>query len=250
MIRLIAARELRALFASPLAWGVLGLSQFVLAWRFLQLVDEYQRHYQPLLAGLETAYGVTELVAARFLGDAVPLMFLLLLAALLAMRAIAEERRAGSLPLLLAAPVSSTEIVLGKYLGNLCFLLIALALWALMPFSLQLGTALDVGRLAAGLFGLALLGAALLAVAIWASSLTAQPGLAAAVTFALGLLLMLLHLGGRGEDNLFQYLGSLPHYDQFLAGRVHSTALSYFLLLVLGFLGFAVRRLDASRVQS
>src|SRR5690606_23626991 len=100
-----------------------------------------------------------------------------------------------------------------------------------------LGTVLDLGRLAAGLLGLALLGAALLALATWASSLTAQPGLAAVVTFALGLLLMLLHLGSNGDDNLMQYLGSLPHYDQFLAGRVHTSALAYYLLLMLGFLG-------------
>jgi ABC-2 type transport system permease protein len=63
MIRVIASRELRSLFLSPLAWSVLGVLQLVLAWVFLVQVDTFMQ-IQPRLAALEGAPGLTDLVAA------------------------------------------------------------------------------------------------------------------------------------------------------------------------------------------
>ncbi|MBS1222542.1 MAG: transporter permease, partial [Proteobacteria bacterium] len=63
MIRVIAARELRGLFLSPLAWTLLGVSQALLAWIFIILVNDFQ-NVQGRLAGLEHAPGVTDLVVA------------------------------------------------------------------------------------------------------------------------------------------------------------------------------------------
>lgn len=251
MIATIAWRELRSLFASPLAWVLLGVAQFLLAWRFLQLVDEFQMYLEPALVRVNSSLGVTDLVVTRFLGDPIVLMVLLLLVAVLAMRLLAEERRSGTLSLLLSAPVTATQIVLGKYFGALAFLLLALVLWLLMPVSLHVGTALDLGRLAASAIGLGLLAAALLAIATYLSSLTAQPGVAAVTAFGAGLLLMLMHLGADVAERtaLFEYLGGLSHFDLWLAGTVSTGSLAYFLLLIVGFLGFAIRRLDALRVM-
>jgi len=250
MIATIAGREFKALFATPLPWILLALSQALLAWVFLSQVEAYQTQYQPLLATLGSGYGATELVVAVFLGDARLLVLLLLTVALLAMRLLAEERQGHTLPLLLAAPVSSLQLVLGKYLGGLAFVAVALLLWAAMPLSLLLGTALDLGRLAAALLGLALLAAALLALALWASALTARPGIAALVSFVAGLLLMALNRGAAGEAGALEYLGLLGHYQPFLQGWVNSADLAYFLLLIVAFLALAVRRLDALRVQA
>ena len=69
------------------------------------------------------------------------------------MRLISEERRSGTLNLLLSSPVSMTEIVLGKYLGIVLFLFILVLQISLMPLSLLMGTELDMGKLAAGLLG-------------------------------------------------------------------------------------------------
>lgn len=244
----IAGRELRSLFASPLAWLLLGVSQFLLAWWFLLLVDRYQQQYQPLLVKVASPLGVTDLVIAPFFSSLPLLMVLLLMVALLAMRLLAEERRGGTLPLLLSAPLSATQIVLGKYLGGLGFLALLVLLWLLMPLSLGLATGIDLARVAAMGLGLLGLSAALLALALYISSLNGQPAAAAAGAFGAGLLLMLL---GRGvsADGLLQYLGVLDHYERFLHGLVASVDLVYFLLLIVGFLGFTVRRLDALRLQ-
>ena len=136
MIRTLALRELRSLFLSPLAWAILAVVLFLLAWLFLAQVEYFQM-VQPRLVSIPNAPGITAIVVAPMLGDAA--IILMLVTPLLTMRLIADERRNHTLPLLLSSPVSMTEIVLGKYLGLLLFFLILLALIALMPLSLLMG---------------------------------------------------------------------------------------------------------------
>ncbi len=247
MILTIAGRELRSLFLSPLAWVLLAVVQLILAYLFLAQLEVYL-NLQPRLAALEGAPGATDLIVAPLLADAA--VVLLLVVPLVTMRLLSEERRAGTLELLLSAPVSMTEIVLGKYLGALAFLLIMLLLLALMPLSLLAAGGLDLGKLAAGLLGLALLAAAFAAAGLFLSSLTAQPAAAAAGTFGL---LLLLWLGdwsarGGGGDELVRYLALLSHYEPLLRGLVRSVDLAYFALFVLTFLVLSIRRLDAERL--
>ena len=123
MIPTIAARELRSLFLSPLAWAVLAVVQFILAYIFLSQVDNYLV-WQPQLAGIEGVGGVADLIIAPVFSDAA--FVLLLVAPLLTMRVLSEERRNRTLTLLFSAPVSMTEIVIGKYLGVLAFFLVLL----------------------------------------------------------------------------------------------------------------------------
>jgi ABC-2 type transport system permease protein len=205
---------------------------------------------QPQLAGLEGAPGVTDLIAAPLLGDAA--IVLLLVTPLITMRILSEERRNGTLSLLFSAPVSMTEIVLGKYLGVLGFFLILLAMVVLMPLSLLAGTPLDLGKLAAGTLGLGLLLAAFSAAGLYMSSLTEQPTVAAISTFGLLLLLWILDWAGKGGtevSGLLHYLSLLRHYESLLRGLVNSTDILYYLLFVITFLGLSIRRLDADRLS-
>ena len=128
MVFTIAARELRSLFLSPLAWAVLAVVQFILAYIFLSQ-DENYLVWQPKLAAMEGVGGVTDLIIAPVVADAT--CVLLLVAPLLTMRVLSEERRNRTLSLLFSAPVSMTEIVIGKYLGVLFFFMVLLALLAL-----------------------------------------------------------------------------------------------------------------------
>lgn len=249
MIVVIAGRELRNLFLSPLAWTLLAVVQGLLAWVFLLLVEDFQES-QGRLASLDNAPGVTDLVAAPLFQVAA--WVLLLLVPLLTMRLFSEERRAGTLDLLLSAPVTMTQIVLGKYLGVLAFLLITIALIALMPASLALGATLDIGKLLAGLLGLSLLTAAAAAAGVYLSMLTAQPAVAAIATIGLLLGLWMVDAasvapGAAGD--LFSYLSLRRHYDAFLLGLFDSADLAYYLLFIAAFLGLAIRRLDDARLR-
>jgi ABC-2 type transport system permease protein len=249
MLLTIAGRELRSLFLSPLAWAILAVVQFIIAYLFLSAVDAYLM-VQPRLAAIEGAPGVADLVIAPLFGNAA--IILLLITPMITMRVLSEERRNRTISLLFSAPVSMTEIILGKYLGVLGFFLVLLAMIALMPLSLLAGTELDLGKLAAGLAGLTLLLAAFSAIGLFMSALTDQPTIAAISTFGLLLLLWIIDWAGKSEaqvSGLFAYLSMLRHYETLLKGLIHSTDVAYYLLITLLFLGLSIRRLDADRLQ-
>jgi ABC-2 type transport system permease protein len=249
MIFTIAARELRSLFLSPLAWAVLAVVQFILAYLYLSQIDAYLV-WQPRLAAIEGAPGVSDIIIAPLLADAA--IVLLLVTPLMTMRVLSEERRNSTLSLLFSAPVSMTEIIIGKYLGVLSFFLILLGLLALMPLALLAGTDLDLGKLATGLLGLALLLAAFTAIGLFMSALTEQPTIAAISTFGLLLLLWIIDWAGSSDgqtSGLFAYLSMLRHYQTLLKGLFHSTDVIYYLLVIFLFLGLSIRRLDADRLS-
>ena len=247
MIFTIGIRELKSLFLSPLAWSILAVVQLILAYLFLGRVELFQV-YQPQLMAMEGAPGVTEIVLPDLLGNAA--IILLLVVPLLTMRLVAEERRNRTLTLLFSAPVSMTEIVLGKYMGILLFLFILLVLMALMPLSLLAGASLDFGLLASGFLGLALLLAGFAAVGLFMSTLTQYTTVAAISTFGALLLFWILDWSGQGFSggNWLAYLSLFNHYKPFLDGIFDSADAVYHALLITTFLVLSIRRLDADRL--
>lgn len=251
MIGHIAARELRTLFLSPLAWSILAVVQFILAWLFLSQLDQYVR-LQAQIALMQSPPGLVEMIVAPLFGSAGIVM--LLVVPLITMRLVSDERRARTLPLLFSAPVSMSEIILGKYLGVMAFLAIMLGLIALMPLSLLVAGSLDLGQFASGLLGLFLMLAAFAALGLYISTLTAQPTVAAVASFGALLLLWVINLAGNAVDDsgsrgIFAWLSLQQHYEALLRGIFDSSDLVYYLLFITVFLVFAVRRLDADRLQ-
>jgi ABC-2 type transport system permease protein len=251
MIFTIAMRELRSLFLSPLAWTILAVLQFILAWLFFVQVDTYFS-LQAQLTMMDNPPGVSDLVVAPLFNTASVL--LLLVCPLLTMRLLSEERRSGSLHLLLSSPVSMTEIVLGKYLGIMLFMLILVGMITLMPLSLLMGTALDLGKLVAGVLGLILLLAAFNAAGLYLSSVTRTPMIAAISTFGLLIMLWIIDsAAGTGADSersaVFGYLSLIRHNMPMLRGMVNSVDVVYYLLFSITFVVLAIRQLDAQRLQ-
>lgn len=248
MIGTIARRELVSLFLSPLAWVILAILQFILAFLFLGHVDLYLRA-QPSLLTLPNGPGVTEIVAQPLLGNTA--VILLLIVPLLSMRLISDERRQRTITLLFSAPVSMTEIAVGKYLGLLTFLLLLTAMVVLMPLSLLVGGRLDWGMFLAGLVGLCLLLSTFAAIGLFMSALSPNPTIAGAATFGALFLLWIAAWssgGGGAMDHLLRYLSLVDHYEPFLRGEVRTSDIAYFLVLTTAFLSFTVRRLDAGRL--
>lgn len=247
---LIAGRELRSLFFSPLAWTVLAVLQVIMAYVFLVQVEVFLQ-WQPRLPGLPDAPGLTEIVVAPLLRTAG--IVLLLVVPLLTMRLVSEERRSRTLALLLSAPVSMSEIVIGKFVGVMGFLACMVGLIALMPLSLLWGGNLDMGLFAAGLLGLLLMVGSFASAGLFLSTLTAQPTIAGVSTFGLLLLLWILNWAGttenEGAGGLFAYLSLLPHFDALLKGAFNTADVVYYLLFITTFLALGIRRLDAERLQ-
>lgn len=249
MIFTIARNEVRRMFCTPLAWAVLAVVLGILALLFLTYVDNFTTDIQPRFAGDASAPGVTDAIVAPLLLWAGVIM--LVVTPLLTMRSFSEERQNGSLTLLTCAPLSITEIVLGKYLGLVLFILIMLGLIALMPLSLAAGTALDWGKLLAGMLGLWLMAASFAASGLYLSSLTGTPLVAAISSFGLLLLLVVLYIVGNSQSagsELFLYLSHFGHYMAFLEGLLDSSDVAYYLLFISGFLVLTIRRLDNERL--
>jgi ABC-2 type transport system permease protein len=244
----IAAREWRILFLSPLAWSVLAVVQFILAYVFFSRT-EYFMQIQGQLASLPDAPGFTQIIAASTLGTAG--IVLLLVVPLLTMRLISEERRNRTLPLLLSAPVSMTSIVLGKYIGLMGFLLLQLGLLAAMILTLLAGGALDLGQFASGILGIILLTGTFVAIGLYLSTLTEQPTVAAISTFGALLLLWIINLTAdiQGEENLLSYLSLTKHYENFLQGIFSSADLAYYVIMTGVFLLLSIKQLDAERYR-
>lgn len=243
MIFIIAAKELKVLFASPLAWVILGVLQLVLAGLFLNQTDAFLG-LQAQLDQLANPPGVTELIAAPLFGATA--MILLVVTPILAMRLVAEERRNHTLPLLLSAPVSLRAIVGGKFLGLWAFQTLIIFLSAAMALSLLAGGPLDFGLLLTGLLGLLLLAACFAALGLYCSSLTSHPAVAAVSGIGASLALWLLDVAAL-EFAPFHELSPLQHFSHFNRGLLDTASIAYCLLFTTSFLALAVLRLDRDR---
>lgn len=240
----LAGRELRGLFVQPLGWLLLALCQGVAAWWFLLLVERYRDRLESRVSSAQSPLGVTDLVLVPYFGGAPLLAMLVLLTAALSLRLVVQDRRQGTLALLLAAPPGAAALALGKYLGSLACAGLALGLWCLMPALLVPLAGADSGVLAACALGLGLTLAGLLAVGMLVSCLSEQPAVVAAVTTALGLVLLML---GRDGDGVLGALGLVPRLRGFLSGAVSSADLAYFGVLIIAPLALAALRLHEWR---
>lgn len=248
MIGLITAFEYRRMFLSPLAWALIGGLQFILALLFLVFLENFITELQPKLAAIADAPGATDTIIAPTLIWAGILWLGVM--PVLTMRSFSEERLYQRQALLMSSPVSITEIVLGKYLGLLLFLVTALAPLLLTASSLSLGTSLDWGKLAAGFLGLFLMLASFAAAGLFLSSLSRQPAMAAALSYGFLALLFVFYISAKtqGSDSvLFLYLSHFGHFVSLSSGLVHSSDILYFLLFSAGFLILTVQRLDSER---
>lgn len=249
MIWTIAQRELRSLFFSPLAWLILAVVQILLAWKFLSLIELFYQ-LQPQLIKINNAPGVTDLVVAPLFDFSK--ILLLMIAPLITMRLISEEKQNGTLPLLFSSPLSMTQIVLGKYLGALLFFSLLIMQISLMPLSLLLGTELDMGKFAAALLGQFLTISAFIALGLYLSCLSQQPITAAVITYGLLIMLWIINIAGNteaGQTNFFNYISMNQHSLQMLRGIVHTSDIAYFVLFSLMFIVLSIRQLDSQRLQ-
>jgi ABC-2 type transport system permease protein len=233
--------ELLRLLRSPLAWILLAIVQFLLSWQLLQALESYTG-----LTPGEHSFGLSHFLSLQLFGFAAVLS--LFITPILTMRQFSEAFRSGSYSLLSSAPLSLSEILLGKYLGVLLFQLLLIGLALLTSLSLTFGSALDLGLLAASALGLILLSAAFNAVGLYFSTLSSVPALAVAGSYGTLLLLTIL-----GQDSFGRVAGLLHwaawpgHYLNLQLGLVRTSDLAYFLLLNLLFLGLALHQLERRR---
>ena len=243
----VARLEWRRMVVRPLAWVLAALTLAWLAWNFTLLLGGFLAG-QVQRAALPDGPGFTDLVAVPLLGQLAQLSFLVV--PLLGMSVIAGERRNGTLPLLFAAGLPASRIVLGKYLALLGWLLLWLALTLAMPLALAHATDLDWGKLAAATLGLALMLAALAALGVACSAFASHPAIAAAAALIIALALWSVNVGAQMagiNGGVLNWLAMSTHEQPLLRGLVSTADLAWFALLIVVALALASRRLDNER---
>ena len=232
---LIALKEFKSYLTSPMA--------YIIACVFLVLYGSLFIWYLE-----DTQYSDTSINGYL---DIWGNLVLMLFAAALAMRLIAEEKKLGTWELLLTAPLRDTEVVLGKFLGSLGMLVSMLALTLYFPLLLWIFGIPDGGPILTGYLGLLLLGAASLAIGLFASSLTSNQIVAAVV--AGGILAVLYFIGTAGENisgavgDMLRYISLSSHFSAFVTGIVDTRAIIYYLSVTALFLFLTIRSVETGR---
>ncbi|GLQ92883.1 ABC transporter permease [Dyella acidisoli] len=249
--------ELRRLFVRPLGWIIAALALAELGWRFALLLQIFLLN-QVRLAALPDGPGYTDLVAVRLYSSFItgsPLPFgmielALLLVPLLTMSTLASERSAGTLPLLFSTGLSSSRILLGKYLAVLIWLALWLLLALAIPVSLAHGVTLDWGKLAAATLGTFLALAVLGAIGVACSAFASHSAVAAVAALMISLALNCINLGAQlaGINNGFiNWLAMSTHQETLLRGLVSSADVVWFLLAITVALALGTQRLAADK---
>jgi ABC-2 type transport system permease protein len=239
--------ESRRLLVRPLAWVLAALTLAWLGWNFTLLLGSFLAS-QIQRAALPDSPGFTDLVAVPLLGQLAQLAFLVV--PLLSMSVLAGERRQGTLPLLFAAGVPSSRIVLGKYLAVLGWLLLWLLLTLAMPLMLAHATHPDWGKLAAATLGVGLMLATLAAIGVACSSFASHAALAAAAALIVALALWGVNLGAQMagiNGGAINWLAMSTHLQPMLRGLVSTGDAVWFALVIVLSLALAIRRLDADK---
>lgn len=178
-------------------------------------------------------------------------VIMLLVMPVLTMRLFAEEKKTGTMELLLTYPVRDGEVLLGKYAAVVTLFLAMLSLTAVYPVMLTYFAQLESGPLLTGYLGLVLMGATFLAIGVLASSLTENQIVAAVITF--GILLVFWVIGwsadfaGPSLGKLLSHLSILEHFDGFGKGVIDTKDVIYYLNFTILCLFLTLRSLESKR---
>ena len=231
----IFKREFRAYFRSPIAYIFISSFLIISGWFFYQ------------------TFFVLDYASMRNYFDILPWLFLIFVP-MVTMRMWAEERKVGTMEVLMTLPVRDHEAVLGKYLAGVAFLAVTLALTLPIPLTIILLGDPDMGVILAGYVGGLLMGAAYLAIGIFVSSLTQSQIVAAIIGWVLCFILffigndLVLFSAPRSLVGLFEYLGLGNHFESIGRGVLDLRDLIYYLSVIVFFLFLNVRSIEARRV--
>jgi ABC-2 type transport system permease protein len=251
----IYRKEMGHYFVSPIAYIFIGLFLILSAFFFNVILAEvikqsFQMEMQGMRFGGPSDFDVPAAVMRSFFGLLSTLV--LFFTPILTMGVYAEERKRGTMELLMTSPVSELEIVLGKYLASLSlFALMLLPTASYMIFMvLRSDPRPPWSMLLAGYAGVLLLGGSLLALGSFVSSLTENQLIAAVVTFAASLFIWVLDIGRNtdsGGGAVLQYLSVIRHYEDFTRGVIDTSSLIYYVSFIALFVFLTVRSVDSMR---
>lgn len=247
----VCKREMKAYFTSPIAYVMMGgllvvvgyLYYATFLW-FLQMSFEAMQN--PMMANDLDLGSMVVVESIRTLG-----IISVFTMPLLTMRLWAEEKRTGTVELLLTFPLRDSEVVLGKFFACLMLYVVLLVLSLLYPLLAAWLSTPDVGPIASGYLGTVLLGASLIALGFLCSTWTENQIVACILAWAAFLLFWLI---GHVADLVKGPLGALctrlsfaKHYENFVKGVIETQDIVFFVVFTLGCLFLTLRSIESTR---
>ena len=244
----LAKTELRILFCSPVSWLILVIFAFQAGLNFSDTFGGLLKR-QAMGYGLG---GITEETFAGYTGLLISMLkSLYLYIPLITMGLMSRELSSGSIKFLYSSPITTTQIILGKYLSMLIY---GAMLMAILLVYVVFGTFtienMDLFFVLTGVLGLYLLTCAYAAIGLFMSSITSYQVVAAMGTLAI--ITVLNFIGEVGQDISFvrditYWLSISGRAYKFLAGMICSEDVLYFVIVILLFILLSIMRLQAAR---
>lgn len=253
-IALIFRRELHSYFNSFIAYIAITMFLVITGYFFYNLlatfsVVSFQAQSNPMLAKQYQLLNINETVVRPLFGNISIIM--LLMTPLLTMRLFAEEKKSGTIELLLTAPVRDVEIVVSKFLACFMVFLTMILLTATFPILLVTLGDPEVMPILTGYLGLILLGAAFISLGIFTSSLTENQIIAASLSFGVLFFFWLMSYSvafvSASFGRVIAYLSLNEHIASLAKGVLDSEDIIYYLCFTLLFLFLTLRSLESKR---
>ncbi|MFH1017802.1 MAG: ABC transporter permease subunit [Pseudomonadota bacterium] len=253
----IVQKELKHYFVSPIAYVVmmifLTLSGYFFYAGIVRFSEQYKyfknmmRFYQN--PEMLSRFNLNEMVIAPALFNMI-FVFLFVLP-LIMMRTLAEEKRQRTDELLMTSPITVNELIAGKFIGSMLFVLVLIAPTLVYQGLLFKFASPEWGPVLTGYLGVVLFAAAGVAVGLFASSLTENQIIAAVVCFVILLAMFIINFVGEREGNILfkivQYLSVADHIRNLLRGIIDTRDVVYFGSIVLLFLFLTKCSLESIR---
>ena len=240
-ILVIAKKDLKTLFSSSIFYVVCTFCTIL--WGII-FATKFLMFSQNFMAGQETNHNIHGEVFLTHISS-VNLLFILLVPAL-TMRLLAEEKKQRTIDLLLTSPLTSTQIVLGKYLAGLGGVLFLIALSFLYPIMTAFMAEIQWGPLLSTYLGLILISGIYVAIGLFASSLTESVVLSVVMGLIFNLLFWFIGMTAERTEipyvtSIIEYLSVGQHFMAFAAGSIKLNAAIFFLSCA-GFFVFLAQR--------
>jgi ABC-2 type transport system permease protein len=248
----IARRELHSYFASPIAYVIIGLFALLFGWFFNAILGFFVQQSMQMgqfgMPGPAVMNINQQLIRPLFLNASVVILFVM---PMITMRTYAEEKRSGTIELLLTSPVRDVEIILGKFLGALGLYGLMLGITLVYMVILFWYGDPEPWPVAAGYLGLVLLGGCFLSLGLFISSLTKNQIVAGMITFAAFLMLWVINwLGdsaGPTTQAIVSYLSITEHFDDFARGVIDTKHVVFYLSFIVFGLFLTAKSVDSER---
>jgi len=253
-VALIYNRELKSYFSSLTAYVVIVMFLLVTGYFFYSLLTtfsivSFQAQTDPMLAKQYQLLNINETVVRPLFGSISIIM--LLMTPLLTMRLFSEEKKSGTIELMLTFPVNDIDVILGKYLACFSVLLTMILLTATYPILLVILGEPEVKPILTGYLGLICMGAAFISLGIFTSSLTENQIVSASVSFGMLFFFWFIsysvNLVSAGLAQVLAYLSINEHIESLSKGVVDSEDIIYYLCFIAVFLFLTLRSLEANR---